>query len=43
MNDLVLVFIIIVLFFIKIGISNNWFSFPRIWLPNFLKKINKEA
>lgn len=43
MNDLVLVFIIIVLFFIKIGISNNWFSFPRIWLPSFLKKINKDT
>jgi signal peptidase I len=43
MNDLILVIIIILLFFIKLGISNNWFSFPRIWLPNFLKKISKES
>ncbi len=43
MNDLILIIIIIVLFFIKIGISNNWFSFPKFWLPNFLKKINKDV
>jgi signal peptidase I len=43
MNDLILVIIIILLFFIRLGISNNWFSFPRIWLPNFLKKISKDA
>ncbi|MGC8733605.1 MAG: signal peptidase I [bacterium] len=43
MNDIVLIFIIVILFFIKIGIKYNWFSFPKIWLPNFLKKISKES
>lgn len=43
MNDIVLVFIIVILFLLKIGISNNWFSFPKFWLPEFLRKISKDS
>ena len=43
MSDVVLVFIIIFLFFVKLGLAYNWFSFPNFWLPNFLKKIKKES
>lgn len=43
MSEWTLAVLIIVLFLVRLGIVNDFFSFPRFWLPNFLKKISRKT
>ncbi|MCS7164832.1 MAG: signal peptidase I [Candidatus Calescibacterium sp.] len=43
MSETTLFFLIVILFLIRLAIVNNVFSFPKFWLPTFLRKVNKKS
>ncbi|MCX7758140.1 MAG: signal peptidase I [bacterium] len=43
MSEWTLLFLILILFLIRLGITNDVFSFPKFWLPAFLKKVTKKG
>ncbi|MCS7243493.1 MAG: signal peptidase I [Candidatus Calescibacterium sp.] len=43
MSEWTLFFLILILFLVRLGITNDVFSFPKFWLPAFLRKVTKKG